>query len=144
MMTSRNDRFFKGGFSGLMIAAAVLCGASAAQAAGERIPAGYTEIEYVQGPGNGRFVTDYTPQPNTDKIEAVVECPANTLAANVNQAIWCARGNGLSVDSWTLFILGTQFRFDYMPNGHAVSLAPDFTAATGTKYTITAEDNTVT
>lgn len=34
MMTSRNDRYFKGGFSGLMIAAALLCGASAAQAAG--------------------------------------------------------------------------------------------------------------
>ena len=34
MMTSRNGKFLKGGFSGLMIAAAVLCGASAAQAAG--------------------------------------------------------------------------------------------------------------
>ena len=32
MMTSRNDRFFKGGFIGLMIAAAVLCGAFVAQA----------------------------------------------------------------------------------------------------------------
>ena len=31
-MTSRNDRFFKGGFIGLLIAAAVLCGASASQA----------------------------------------------------------------------------------------------------------------
>ncbi|MBQ3315884.1 MAG: right-handed parallel beta-helix repeat-containing protein [Kiritimatiellae bacterium] len=108
------------------------------------LPSGYTEIEYIQGPGNGRFVTDYTPQPNTDKIEAVVEWPANTIAANVNQAVWCARGNGLSVDSWTLFILGTQFRFDYMPSGNAVSLTPDFTISTGTKYTITAEDNTVT
>ena len=112
-------------------------------AAGE-LPSGYTEIEYIQGPGNGRFVTDYTPNPNTDKIEAVVEWPANTIAANVNQAVWCARGNGLSVDSWTLFDLGTQFRFDYMPNGNAVSLTPDFTISTGTKYTITAEDNTVT
>ena len=108
------------------------------------LPPGYTEIEYIQGPGNARIVTDYTPQPNTDKIEAVVECPANTIAANVNQAIWCARGNGLSVDSWTLFILGTQFRFDYMPSGDAVSLTPDFAISTGTKYTITAEDNTVT
>ncbi|MBQ3314764.1 MAG: hypothetical protein IJG70_02235 [Kiritimatiellae bacterium] len=108
------------------------------------LPPGYTEIEYIQGPGNARIVTDYMPQPNTDKIEAVVECPANTIAANVNQAIWCARGNGLSVDSWTLFILGTQFRFDYMPSGDAVSLTPDFAISTGTKYTITAEDNTVT
>ena len=117
--------------------------ATGAFAAGT-LPEGYTEIEYVQGPGNGRFVTDYTPQPNTDKIEAVVEWPANTIAANVNQAVWCARGNGTQVDSWTLFDLGTQFRFDYMPNGHAVSLIPNFTIATGTKYTITAEDNKVT
>ena len=67
------------------------------------LPAGYTEIEYIQGPGNGRFVTDYTPAPATDKIEAVVEWPANTL--NANQAVWCARGNGLQVDSWTLFLI---------------------------------------
>ena len=108
------------------------------------LPSGYTEIEYIQGPGNGRIVTDYTPQPNTDKIEAVVEWPANTL--NASQAVWCSRGNGTQADSWTLFYLNDnkKFRYDYMPNGHAVSLAPNFTAATGTKYTITAEDNTVT
>ena len=108
------------------------------------LPPGYTEIEYIQGPGNGRIVTDYTPAPNTDKIEAVVEWPANTL--NANQAVWCARGNGTQVDSWTLFYLNDngKFRFDYMPSGHAVSLTPDFTTSTGTKYTITAEDNTVT
>ena len=129
---------------GIVLAFAAMS-AAVAFATGERIPAGYTEIEYIQGNGsNARIVTDYTPQPNIDKIEAVVECPANTIAANVNQAIWCARGNGLSVDSWTLFILGTQFRFDYMPSGNAVSLTPDFPISTGTKYTITAEDNTVT
>ncbi|MBO4708943.1 MAG: hypothetical protein J5727_04105, partial [Kiritimatiellae bacterium] len=117
--------------------------ASTAFAAGE-LPSGYTEIEYIQGSGSARIVTDYTPQPNIDKIEAVVEWPANTLAANVNHTIWCARGNGTQVDSWTLFCLGSQFRFDYMPNGHAVSLTPNFTTSTLTKYTITAEDNTVT
>ena len=51
----------------------------AAQAAGE-LPSGYTEIEYIQGPGNGRFVTDFTPAPNTDKIEAVVEWTASITA----------------------------------------------------------------
>ena len=39
MITSRNDRFFKGGFIGLMIAAAVFCGASAV-ACGEVISEG--------------------------------------------------------------------------------------------------------
>ena len=108
------------------------------------VPAGYTEIEYIQGPGNARIVTDYTPQPNIDKIEAVVEWPANTL--NANQAVWCSRGNGTQADSWTLFYLNdnTKFRFDYMPTVHPLSLVPDFTPATETKYTITAEDNTVT
>ena len=112
---------------------------------GARIPEGYTEIEYIQGNGsNARIVTDYTPQPNTDKIEAVVEWPANTLTAN--QAVWCARGNGLQVDSWTLFYLNDnkKFRLDYGPNGNFTSLTPDFTAATGTKYTITAEDGAIT
>ena len=117
--------------------------AAVAFAAGE-LPSGYTEVEYIQGPGNGRIVTDYTPQPETDKIEAVVEWPANTL--NASQAIWCSRGNGTQADSWTLFYINDnkKFRYDYMPTGHPVSLVPDFTAATGTKYTITAEDNTVT
>jgi len=95
---------------------------SCAFAAGGDWPEGYTEVEYIQGNGNGaRIVTDYTPQPETDKIEAVVEWPSGTIAANVNQAVWCARGSGMAVDSWTLFVLGTKFRFDYMPEGHAVS-----------------------
>ena len=125
---------------GFMVFAAM--SAASAFAAGGDWPAGYTEIEYIQGPGNARIVTDYTPQPNTDKIEAVVEWPASTLAANVNHAIWCAR-NGTQENSWTLFALGaqssTQFRFDYMPSGSPVSLTPTFTIATGKKYTITAE-----
>ena len=128
--------------SALCIAFAALCVASA-RAAG-RLPSGYTEIEYIQGPGSARILTDYTPHPQTDKVEAVAEWPANTIAANVNQAVWCARGNGLQVDSWTLFVLGTQFRFDYSPNGHGVSLTSSFTISTGTKYTITAENNTIT
>ena len=124
------------------LALAALCAASAFAAG--TLPAGYTEVEYIQGPGNARILTNYTPQPATDKVEAVAEWPANTISANVNQGVWCARGNGLQVDSWTLFVLGTQFRFDYSPNGHGVSLLANFTISTGTKYTITAENNTIT
>ena len=73
----------------------VAMSAASAFATGDRIPAGYTEIEYIQGDGsNARIVTDYTPNPSTDKIELEVEWPANTLG--VNQAIWCARGRGTS------------------------------------------------
>ena len=57
------------------------------------IPYGYTEVEYVQGNGsNCRIVSNYTPNPQTDKVEAVFEFPAGKPSAN--QAIWCARGNG--------------------------------------------------
>ena len=129
---------------GIVLAFAAMS-AAVAFATGDRIPAGYTEIEYIQGNGlNTRIVTDYTPQPNIDKIEAVVEWPANTL--NAHQAVWCSRGNDTQVDSWTLFYIkdNNKFRYDYMPSGHAVSLVPNFANTTDTKYTITAEDNTVT
>ena len=124
--------------------AAVALGAASAWAA-VTLPAGYTEVEYIQGNGtDARIVTDYTPAPNTDKMEAVVEWPSGLQ--NANHAIWCARGSDSQVNSWTLFATkdNTKFRYDYMPSGHAVSLVPDFTIATGTKYTITAEDNKVT
>ena len=131
---------------GIVLSAAVALGAARAYAAGDW-PSGYTEIEYIQGNGSARITTNYRPVPSTDKIEAVVEWPANTLGSN--QAIWCARGNGLQVDSWTLFNLRNtstdDFRFDYSPSGAtAVSLTPNFHNYAGTKYTITAEDNTVT
>ena len=115
-------------------------------AAGERIPAGYTEVEYIQGNGsNARIVTDYVPTPNADKIEAVVEWPANTLAANVNHAVWCARGATTTTDTWTLFALGsssgTNLRFDYK-----VTVGSNLTPALaiGTKYTVAAEGNVFT
>ena len=80
-MTSRNDRFLKGGFSGLMIAAAVLCGAFAATAA--NLPAGYTKVEYIQGDGStGYLVTDFSPDPSNDTI--VTEAMLTSFGNNVN------------------------------------------------------------
>lgn len=39
----------------------------------EKLPEGYTQLKYIQGDGStSRIVTDYTPNPQTDKIEAVV------------------------------------------------------------------------
>ena len=105
-MTLRNNWFFKGGFGGLMIAAALFFGASAAQASGT-VPAGYTEVEYIQGNGYVRITTDYTPNPSADKVEVVVEWPNGTL--NNNQAVWCARvGSGANNASWTLFLLNSS------------------------------------
>ena len=148
MITAQNNMFPRGGgkYRSLLIAAAILCGAFAAQASGAWFIEGYTEVEYIQGNGkDARIVTDYIPNPQTDKIEAVVEWPANAFANNVNHAIWCARGITTTTDSWTLFALGsasgTNFRFDYKSTPSA-SLTPAL--ATGTKYTVTAERNVFT
>ena len=53
MIISRNDRYFKGGFSGLMIAAAIFCGAFAARADGQVVTPvpGYDILEYLESSG---------------------------------------------------------------------------------------------
>ena len=117
--------------------------AASAFAAGT-LPAGYTEVEYIQGNGsNARIVTDYTPNPSTDKIELEVEWPANTLG--VNQAIWCARGSDTTVNTWTMFMLGkdgdNKLRFDYKSTVSAL-LTP--AVSVGTKYTVTVDRNAAT
>jgi len=74
MMTSRNKRFLKGGFSGLMIAAAILCGASAAQAAGT-LPAGYMEVACITVTNQEQYInTGFQPYWMTD-IEAHFSVP---------------------------------------------------------------------
>jgi hypothetical protein len=64
MITSRNNRFLKGGFCRLLIAAAVFCGAFAAQAAGT-LPAGYTELEYIESSGTQYINTGIVPKTTT-------------------------------------------------------------------------------
>jgi len=74
MMTSRNDRYFKGGFSGLMIAAALFFGASAAQAAGQ-LPVGYTAVECITVTDQEQYIdTGFPPYYMTD-VEAHFEVP---------------------------------------------------------------------
>ena len=124
----------------LLIAAAILCGASAARAAGT-LPAGYTEVQYIQGDGKSRIKTNYTPNPQTDKAEAVVEWPSGTLTQN--QAVWCAR-TGLNSATWTLLLLnssGYKFRFDYnTTSGNYLTPA----VSADTQYTVTVDRNVVT
>ena len=66
-----------------------LCAALATVgAANAALPSGYMEFEYIQGNGiDARIITDYTPKPNQDKVEAVVSFPSGAL--DKNQAIWC-------------------------------------------------------
>ena len=108
---------------------------------GGMIPEGYTEIEYIQGDGSSsRILTDYVPQPNIDKIEAVVSFPT----VDKTSTIWCTRGATSSTDSWTVFMVndsGYKFRLDYgtSKNGYASPL----NVTAGVKYTITAEDKRI-
>ena len=80
MITSRNKKFFKGGFSGLMIAAAVLCGASAAQAAGT-LPSGYVELEYLESSGTQYINTEIVPKSTTRIVSdfSFVELPSGRV-----------------------------------------------------------------
>ena len=117
-----------------VISAAVALGAASAWAAGT-LPAGYTEVEYIQPSGNARIITDYTPTPNADKIEAVVEFP--TLDTT-QRAIWCARAS-FNSSTWTLFVnAGKKFRFDY---GNTASQIADVVLTTDQRYTVTAASN---
>ena len=114
-----------------------LCAASAEAAS--RLPDGYTEVQYIQGDGKSRIKTNYTPNPTTDKAEAVVEWPDSTSLAN-NQAIWCARKGGNS-GTWTLFKVDNCIRLDYNTTTGA-KLTP--AVAAGTIYTNTVDRNVVT
>ena len=118
-----------------------LCAASAEAAS--RLPDGYTEVQYIQGDGKSRIKTDYTPNPTTDKAEAVVEWPDSTSlnsGSGGNQAIWCARTGGNS-KTWTLFKIDNCIRLDYNTTT-GTKLTP--AVSTGTIYTNTVDRNVVT
>ena len=107
------------------------------------LPSGYVECEFIQGNGSdARIVTDYTPTPNDDKIEAVVSFPAGTL--NQTQTIWCSRGATTATDTWSLFVLNSSymFRFDY-GSKTGTALTPVL-SDTDVKYTVTADGNVFT
>ena len=121
--------------------AALACAALAASAAD--LPSGYTELEYIQGNGSdSRIVTDYTPDPSTDKIEAVVEFPK----LDKQMAIWCARGKNANTATWTMLVQnsgGYKLRFDYGATCSCDKFSTS-TLAENTRYTITADMNTAT
>ncbi|MBO4708432.1 MAG: hypothetical protein J5727_01490, partial [Kiritimatiellae bacterium] len=130
MLIEDNSRKLAFGF---VLAFAAMSAASAFAAG--TLPSGYTEVEYIQPSGNARIVTDYTPQPNIDKIEAVVEF--TTLDAT-QRAIWCARAS-FNTYSWTLFVnTAKKFRFDYRDT---TSKYADVVLEANSKYTVTAASN---
>ena len=131
--------------SALAVCLAAFVASTTAIMAAAALPSGYQECEYIQGNGtNARIITDYTPTPNYDKIEAVVSFPSGAL--NQNQAIWCARGKETTDATWSLYVIdggsGRKFRLDYGANrGNYLTPAP---SATDVKYTVTADGNVFT
>ena len=123
---------------GFVLSAAVALCAASAWAAGT-LPAGYTEVRYIQGDGSKYIKTNYTPNPTTDQVEAVVEWPDSTSLSG-NQAIWCARNNG-NVKTWTHLLISGKIRLDYNTTT-GTQLTPDVVA--GTIYTNTVDRNVIT
>ena len=106
------------------------------------LPSGYTQYTYIQGDGSSAriVIDDYTPTPNNDKIEAVLEFPSLDKTMNV----WCARGSGASDATWSLFVLnssGYKFRFDYSSTANRYVASA---LSANTQYTVTADGPTFT
>ena len=112
------------------------------KAPGGSLPAGYTEVEYIQGNGTDtRIDTDYTPSPNTDKIEAVVEFPK----ADKTMFVWCARGDSTTDETYSMLLYnfsGYKLRGDYNASASNGYLTPAVT--TDVKYTVTADGSSFT
>ena len=76
------------------------------------LPEGLTRLEYIQGNGATRLLTDWTIRPHTDRVETDIE-----LTDVANAAIWCSRGGTTGENTFTLFrLVGGNFRCDSTPN----------------------------
>ena len=124
----------------MTIVVSALCAAVAFGGAAGQLPAGYTEVEYIQGNGlDARIVTDYKPVPGTDKIEAEVEFP---VLDDKTMTIWCARGKTSTDDTWSLIERSPngstwRLRFDYADSTDGE--IADFNCETDKRYKFVAE-----
>ena len=99
------------------------------------VPEGCTPLEYIEGDGHSWLLTDYMPNPQTDKLKLDYE-----LTKVETTAFTCARANN-GGSSWCVCLIGSQSRFDYVTasgggqNNHSGSLV------TGARYSFTLENN---
>lgn len=118
------------------VAAAVAFGGAAGAA---EWPRGFVELEHIQGSGEARFVTDFYPNPQTDKIEAVLSLTDKSL----NAAIWCARGATTSTKTFSLFYIANKgFRGDY--DGSTAGQITEDLPVDPAKLTVTMNRNVLT
>ena len=93
------------------------------------------ELDWLQGPGNGRFLTDFTPTLTNTCIDAKVTFTEVSTAATA-QSVFCARGKTTSTSTYTFFLLSTtKPRFDYGSDASGGTI--DFVPTVGEPVTIT-------
>jgi len=146
-MTSRNNRFSMGvggNYRSLLTAAAVFCGAFAAQAAGS-LPSGYTEVEYIQGDGStGYLVTDFSPDPSNDTIVAEAELTTYGSGVNPQCLFESAAMNLAATEPKQGIVLRSEgLRFDFVENGTPCYSA-ELAATVGKRITYTVKAGMMT
>ena len=128
----------------MFVCGLVSLGAAVASAGG--LPLGYQQIPYIQADGKTAYVlTDYTPNPSTDKIVAEVSFP---VVPTENLCVWCARSGTTSpVNTFSTFVLkhasdGNKLKFAShygQQNNDEVFL---WAVSEDTVYTVVTEANT--
>jgi len=108
------------------------------------LPAAYRQIEYLQGDGAGtRILTDYTPAPQTDRIEVT----ASVERYDKTAAFSCARGASTTTSTYTLWYTTESSRSGAIRLDYNTSSAGKFASGlvqTGVVFRVTAETNVVT
>jgi len=102
------------------------------------LPSGYTRVQYVQGNGTDAYLeSNFALVPATDKIV----CEVEPTAVNINQSVFSSRGNLNANPLWCLTLRsdnGGSIRYDFNVTG-----TPTGSIIAGTRYTFTAEGNTL-
>ena len=111
-----------------ILAAAVAAGA-AFTAFADGLPAGYTQLPYIQANGNCQIQTGIVPN-STDKVEL----SWRPTVVSGNQGLWCSRDSSAK-NSFTAFMIANKVRLDRVDT--SVTCAGALLACTN--YTIVAD-----
>ena len=125
----------------MLIALSTVCLAVSVLRGDERpLPEGYTRVEYIQGDGStSDVVTDFVPNPQTDKIV----CEIEMTDTSHNMFVFSARRGG-SDAAWSLNLLFSTtpvgYRFDYANAQYKATQAFEI----GTRYEFVVDRNVLT
>ena len=103
--------------------------ALAVTALGDGLPAGYTQVPYIQANGNCQIQTGIVPN-STDKVEL----SWRPTVVSGNQGLWCSRDSSAK-NTFTAFMIANKVRLDR--NGSSMTCAGALLACTN--YTVVAD-----